>query len=226
MKRDIERGRHPTPLGANRATRRRRSRRRVFRATWRSAGDVLVRRRGEADGEASGGARLGVRAALDERRRELEWMRGEIETHRRSLEPMRRDAEAAAERERGGRQGGAARAARRRRPRARRDVAPCGRPPPARGARGCRRPSATTSGSAASCARADERARLPRARLSQIESLELARRRRRDGAAGGALQRGGYGDGVVPHPADRGRARRKAEEDARARAKEGAAQAG
>ena len=37
----------------------------------------------------------GVRAALDERRRELEWMRGEIETHRRWLEPMRRDAEAA-----------------------------------------------------------------------------------------------------------------------------------
>ena len=42
----------------------------------------------------------GIRAALDERRRELEWMRGEIDAHRRSLEPLRRDAEAAAERER------------------------------------------------------------------------------------------------------------------------------
>lgn len=42
----------------------------------------------------------GIHNALDERRRELEWMRGQIETAQRELEPTRRAAEEAAEKER------------------------------------------------------------------------------------------------------------------------------
>ena len=225
MKRDIEHGRHRDAFGSESSDAGG-----GVHVGGSSARDLEERRRRalvtvaeakltakQAEERASG-----VRAALDERRRELEWMRGEIETHRRSLEPMRRDAEAAAERERAADAKAAQLALRGGDGRERDEMS---HPVDGHRLREAREAAAQAQRdyewvSGELRAKADEAARACRERDSQIESLEL----RVAGVETAPLEaRYNAEDTATASFRIRqieDRARRKAEEDARARAAE------
>ena len=160
----------------------------------------------------------GIRAALDERRRELEWMRGEIDAHRRSLEPVRRDAEAAAQREREA-DAKAAQLALRGDGRGRDEMS---HPVDGHRLREAREAAAQAQRdyewvSGELRAKADEAARACRERDSQIESLEL----RLAGVETGPLEARYNADDTATASFRirqiEDRARRKAEEDAQTR---------